>query len=96
MRKLGVNQMLADATDQDIIELKNETKVIAELPKRQLEVCTYILGGIMNNYEIARRMNISEPTVEQYIYELCEALGIKPRTKVALHNKLIEIYETNP
>jgi RNA polymerase primary sigma factor len=96
MRKLGVNQMLADATDQDIIELKNETKVIAELPKRQLEVCTYILGGIMNNYEIARRMNISEPTVEQYIYELCEALGIKPRTKVALYSKLIEIYETNP
>jgi DNA-binding NarL/FixJ family response regulator len=64
--------------------LKALNTSFAALTKREQQVSA-LVGQGLGNREIARRLNISEHTVRNYLSRIFEKLGVSNRVGVALH-----------
>ena len=81
------------ATKILLTELREKTDDDVKLTKREKEILTLIVEGLSNK-EIARRLFLSNSTIQFHVSNLLSKLGVSKRTEaayLALKQKLVEL-----
>lgn len=89
----GKYELSPQATKILLSELREKTDDNISLTKREKEILTYIVEGLSNK-EIAKRMFLSNSTIQFHVSNVLSKLGVSKRTEaayLALKQKLVEL-----
>lgn len=75
-----VVESLAPQVPADVVNAKGESL----LTKREREVVACVADGLSNR-EIAKQLNLSEHTVKNYLFRICDKLGTSGRVELVLY-----------
>ncbi|MHB1346141.1 MAG: response regulator [Candidatus Humimicrobiaceae bacterium] len=89
----GKYELSPQATKILLSELREKTDDNISLTKREKEILTFIVEGLSNK-EIAKRMFLSNSTIQFHVSNVLSKLGVSKRTEaayLALKQKLVEL-----
>ena len=89
----GKSNLLSEATQIMISELKNPLTEEFQLTKREKEILSLMVEGLSNK-EIAKRLFLSTSTIQFHITNILSKLGVSKRTEavyLALKQKLVKL-----
>lgn len=84
---------LTPLLNQKLVEKESDLDKIHSLTKRELQILKLIAEGLFNK-EIGDRLNISERTVKNHVFNLFKKIGASDRTQAAvfaIKNNLVDI-----
>ncbi len=84
---------LTPLLNQKLVEKESDLDKLHSLTKRELQILKLIAEGLFNK-EIGDRLNISERTVKNHVFNLFKKIGAADRTQAAvfaIRNSVVEI-----
>lgn len=84
---------LTPLLNQKLVEKESDLDKLHSLTKRELQILKLIAEGLFNK-EIGDRLNISERTVKNHVFNLFKKIGAADRTQAAvfaIRNNVVEI-----
>ena len=84
---------LAPMLNQKLVERESDLDKIHSLTKREMQILKLIAEGLFNK-EIGDRLNISERTVKNHVFNLFKKIGAADRTQAAvfaIRNNVVDV-----